>query len=69
LLLAGARRQLMARCRRQQQCGTCTQHNQNTLPQLTVRLSISAVCWKQMIRPIVWKKMFVCSEVNNACGK
>jgi hypothetical protein len=25
--------------RRQQQCGTCTQHNQNTLPQLAVRLS------------------------------
>jgi hypothetical protein len=27
-----------------QQRGTCTQHNQNTLPQLTVRLSISPVC-------------------------
>jgi hypothetical protein len=44
LLLTGARRQLMARCRRQQQRGTCTQHNQNTLPQLTVKLSISLVC-------------------------
>lgn len=32
-----------AHYRRQQQRGTCTQHNQNTLPQLTVRLSISPV--------------------------
>jgi hypothetical protein len=29
---------------RQQQRGTCTQHNQTTLPQLAVRLSISLVC-------------------------
>jgi hypothetical protein len=35
---------LMAWCLRRQQRGTCTQHNQNTLPQLTVRLSISPVC-------------------------
>jgi hypothetical protein len=37
LLLVGARRQLMARCRCQLQRGTCTQHNQTTLPQLIVR--------------------------------
>jgi hypothetical protein len=30
-----------AELRRQQQPGTCTQHNQNTLPQLAVRFSIS----------------------------
>jgi hypothetical protein len=30
----------------QKQRGTCTQHNQSTLPQLTVRLSISPVCCK-----------------------
>jgi hypothetical protein len=35
-----------AHYRRQQQCGTCTQHNQTTLPQLTVRLSISLVLLK-----------------------
>jgi hypothetical protein len=34
----------MARCLRQQQRGTCTQHNQDTLPQLTVKLLISPVC-------------------------
>jgi hypothetical protein len=44
LLLVGTRRQLMAQCRRQQQSGTYTQHNQTTLPQLAVRLSISPVC-------------------------
>jgi hypothetical protein len=64
LFLASARRQLMARCWRQQQRGTCTQHNQTALPQLTVRLSISLVCWKQRIRRIVWKEMFVCGEVK-----
>jgi hypothetical protein len=63
LLLTGARRQLMARCWRQQQHGTRTQHNQTTLPQLAVRLSISLVCWKQRIIRRVWKKMFVCGEV------
>jgi hypothetical protein len=30
----------------QQQCRTCTQHSQTTLPQLTVRLSISLVLLK-----------------------
>jgi hypothetical protein len=64
LLLAGARRQLMARCRCQQQRGTCTQHNQTTLPQLTVRLSISPVWWKQRIRRIVWKEIFAWSEIK-----
>jgi hypothetical protein len=64
LLVAGTRRQLMARCQRQQQHGTCTQHNQSTLPQLTVRLSISLVCGKQRIGRIVWKEMFVCGEVK-----
>jgi hypothetical protein len=39
---------------RQQQRGTCTQHNQRTLPQLAVRLSISPVCCKQRIKRIVW---------------
>jgi hypothetical protein len=48
----------------QQQRGTCTQHNQATLPQLTVRLSISPVCWKQRIRCIVCKEIFVCGEVK-----
>jgi hypothetical protein len=50
--------------RRQQQRGTRTQYNQTTLPQLTVRLSISPVCWKQRIRRIVWKEMFVCGEIK-----
>jgi hypothetical protein len=35
-----------AHYRCQQQRGTCTQHNQTTLPQLTVRLSISLVLQK-----------------------
>jgi hypothetical protein len=38
----------------QQQRGTCTQRNQSTLPQLTVRLSISPICCKQRIKRIVW---------------
>jgi hypothetical protein len=38
----------------QQQRGTCTQHNQSTLPQLTVRLSISPVYCKQRIKCIMW---------------
>jgi hypothetical protein len=38
----------------QQQRGTCTQHNQSTLPQLAVRLAISPVCCKQRIKRIVW---------------
>ena len=42
--------------------GTCTQHNQIIFPNLTVRLSISLACWKQRIRRIVWKMMFVCIE-------
>jgi hypothetical protein len=39
---------------RQQQRGTCTQHNQSTLPQLAVRLSISPVWCKQRIKRIMW---------------
>ena len=53
-----------AHYRRQQQRGTCTQHNQSTLPQLTVRLSISPVCWTQRIRRIEWKEMFAESKHN-----
>jgi hypothetical protein len=43
LLLANFGR---AHYRRQQQRGTCTQHNQTTLLQLTVRLSISLILLK-----------------------
>jgi hypothetical protein len=43
----GARKQLMARGRCKQQHGTCTQHNQTTLPQLTVRLLMARWWWCQ----------------------
>jgi hypothetical protein len=48
--------------RHQKQRGTCTQHNQDTLPQLAVRLSILLVCWKQRIKRIMWKRIFACSK-------
>ena len=53
-----------AHYRRQQQRGTYTQHNQSTLLQLIVRLSISPVCWTQRIRRIEWKEMFAESKQN-----
>ena len=53
-----------AHYRHQQQRGTCTQHNQSTLPQLTVRLSILPICWTQRIRHIEWKEMFAESKQN-----
>jgi hypothetical protein len=35
-----------------------------TLPQLTMRLSISPVCCKQRIERIEWLKVIVCGNVN-----
>jgi hypothetical protein len=39
---------------RQQQRGTCTQHNQELCSHLMMRLSISPVCCKQRIERIEW---------------
>jgi hypothetical protein len=50
----------------QQQRGTCTQHNQVLCSQLTMRLSISPVCYKQRYERIEWKTVVVCEKVNNA---